>query len=216
MEIVGGTTQEEIIGRRKFLKRLIGLSGSGEDTSLLDTAKLASTATLITSATTPVAGRLQDTTGVGIGNRGDFEKYEFTRKENMVSRFLMYSGIAPIIEEGLFRFLPSILFPKRLGTLWKVGIPTSAGFAASHNYNEDEETKQWKLYTDTIPIYQFGFGILFWKLMRERGYLHALVGHSVVNTISGLFDYLPFSAKTHPNIPKNQPNVIQPEVSPPY
>ena len=99
---------------------------------------------------------------------------------------------APIIEEALFRIIPSYL-SGGAGKRWDVGIPTSALFALLHNLTARETPglgiplgAERKLALTWVPLPQFMMGCYFWYLMREHGALAALLTHSGANHLSGL------------------------------
>jgi len=100
-------------------------------------------------------------------------------------KLILLGGVMhPIFEEALFRGLPSLLIsdhPKE--DLWEIGIPISAIFALAHNIKRDDVTKNITFSTERIPIYQFVSGLFYWKMMRERGFLHAVAAHGTSNII---------------------------------
>ncbi len=181
-----GSTQDDKITRRECLKILFGLRGKGEDASLLDTVKLSAAYTLVLTATAPAAIGLKDSTGINIGNAGTTPEAMQWGKENPVPFFLLGALAAPIYEEGIFRIMPSLFSPRDWGTAWRVGIPSSIAFAEIHGLaveNLDTEGINKQVKQASIPVYQFLSGMFLWKLARDRGYLHAIVAHSVINTI---------------------------------
>lgn len=180
----GKPVPEERTSRRTFLRRFIGLSGKGEEASLVDTVKLATAFTLSAIASSPVASAAEEQTGLRI-NQGSKAHDNTTDLLLNYPLFFYLAGsvVAPLFEEAVFRLLPSALLPKRLGTMWEVGIPSAATFAVVHNLSFSESTKEPIMNFDAVPAYQFIAGLLFWKLARERGYMHAVVAHSTYNSI---------------------------------
>jgi len=89
--------------------------------------------------------------------------------------------LAPVLEEAILRALPSSLIGNNKELRWDIGIPTSALFALAHNFNVDEfdEIK----FEKSIPITQFMSGLFYWYLMRKGGYSHAVLSHSLHNSI---------------------------------
>jgi membrane protease YdiL (CAAX protease family) len=87
--------------------------------------------------------------------------------------------IGPAMEETIFRLLPSVLIGKQ-GQRCDVGIPTSALFALIHNI-EGDQLNTLKL-AKSIPIAQFLGGLFYWYLMREKGFSHAVLGHTINNS----------------------------------
>lgn len=99
-----------------------------------------------------------------------------------------YAKIAlfgPAFEEVIFRLLPFLF----IGNSWYVGIPTAAVFAVGHNLaagNFLDDIKDLK----RIPVPQFLAGILFWYLIKEKGFSHAVVGHMSYNSSLYVAHYL--------------------------
>lgn len=173
------------ITRREFLKRLIGLSGVGEKATLLDTARLSFWSFTAAIATVPAVLVIEEKTDLLIGNRGSDREREIEQTRDPAFNIIKSSLLHPLGEEAFFRKLPSALIPKNLGNFWKVGIPGSLVFAAAHNIATDSDGMR-QMHYDTLPVYQFAFGALYWKLMRERGYMHAVLAHSIVNTLASI------------------------------
>lgn len=117
------------------------------------------------------------------GNKSmsDEEIIEYLEDESISTLFT--SGVlAPIIEEALFRALPSgFINQNDKGHRWEIGIPTSFLFALMHNFKK-EESDEWS-FTKAVPISQFMGGLFYWYLMREKGYSHATMAHSMNNAI---------------------------------
>jgi len=90
--------------------------------------------------------------------------------------------LLPVVEEAIFRALPSSLIDnKNKSHRWDIGIPTSLIFALAHNIGVDEfEELEFK---KSVPIAQFMGGLFYWYLMREKGYSHAVLAHSMNNII---------------------------------
>lgn len=123
--------------------------------------------------------------GLPFGNAGWYA----TERKKLVEGFrksqLFNMGvIAPLWEEGFFRQLPSWLLNTIgvQGTAWEVGVSTSVLFALTHNFTFDEKTKKVDFSTNKLPVGQFIYGNYLWKAMRERGFSHALLAHSAINT----------------------------------
>ena len=184
----GKTSQERKVNRRGFLKRLVGLSGEGEDASLLDTVKLSTALALTMASTFPLAAKLQESIGVNIGNGGATPEITQWLQENPGVDFALGSVVAPAWEETVFRILPSAaLSATKLGTAWRVGIPSSVAFATAHGFSidnpsTDELNRLPQMKIASLPLYQFGSGLFLWKLVRDRGWLHTIVSHSTINT----------------------------------
>lgn len=173
-----------IISRRAFLRKMIGLSEEEGGPSLLNTIATSGAISLGLAATTPLAVKIEESSELTIGNSQQARRMGAKLKdEEPVQLLLIGALIAPVFEEGLFRILPGVFLPKSWGTAWRIGIPSSAIFAEVHALEIEEQSNKIKLATNTIPVYQFGLGLYLWKLVRERGPLHALVAHSVINAV---------------------------------
>ncbi len=96
---------------------------------------------------------------------------------------IQYAGLHSAFEEALFRGLPQTALNqlKVRGNIWKVGIPTSVLFALMHNIKREKLAKEYHFSTDFIPLPQFVGGLFYWKMMRERGFPHAIVAHGTQN-----------------------------------
>ena len=85
---------------------------------------------------------------------------------------------APIIEEIMYRFIPSAIIHKHSPLEKAVSLWSSIKFAYSHNYSEDG------IFTfKTIPLYHFADGLLFWRIMRKRGLPYSMAAHATHNLI---------------------------------
>lgn len=92
--------------------------------------------------------------------------------------------LGPLVEEFAWRALPSSMIDKNDNRInWNVGIPISAIFALSHNLKLKKELPGIEILGDSIPVTQFMGGLFYWYLMREKGYSHAVMAHSMSNTI---------------------------------
>lgn len=125
--------------------------------------------------------------------RADFEAH-------LYKTLLSLSVVDPMTEEVIFRALPSFITDVIKGqsreVLWEVGIPVAGIFALYHNVGKDKDTEKTIFVRDKIPLRQFAGGLFFWYLMRERGFPHAVVAHSITNSIpftlgKMLYDVLP-------------------------
>jgi hypothetical protein len=103
---------------------------------------------------------------------------ENTSIEDIIEAVLL----APGVEETLFRLIPSkfidMLTKDKKSHRWEIGIPVSILFALCHKLGEIEEELKSK---KTIPLSQFMGGVFLWYLMRERGFSHAVLAHSIHN-----------------------------------
>lgn len=106
--------------------------------------------------------------------------------------------ILPLLEEAVFRALPSYLIDQaggKMGELyWQIGVPTSSAFAAIHGLKP-------------IPLTHFLGGVYNWYVMRKRGYGHAVTAHATNNAIFlalmsiSKHAHSPESSKTNSSIP---------------
>jgi len=94
--------------------------------------------------------------------------------------FKIMSSVAisgPALEESIYRLVPSSIanaFDAH-GNAWGLGTATSTAFALAHGIkNKDGDM--------VLPVPQLGLGMFAWWLQRNRGYTHALLAHSIVNT----------------------------------
>lgn len=88
----------------------------------------------------------------------------------------------PLVEEVLFRLLPSKFLTENGKVDWETGVPLAGAFAAMHNVVlQDDGTR--KFSTESIPIQQFISGLLYWYLMRKKGFSHAFLGHAAHNAV---------------------------------
>ena len=163
-------------------KRFNSLGGGSQTSSEEDGSSLAKTAieaSLFTTAqiiSTPLIKALK----LPVGRASSAETEKMLREKPFTS-LLLIAGVAPPIEEALFRLLPSYLIAgKNNGQRWDVGVPASAIFALVHSLKFEDG----QLLEKKIPLYQFTGGLFFWYLMRERGYTHTTLGHSTVNAIA--------------------------------
>jgi membrane protease YdiL (CAAX protease family) len=112
------------------------------------------------------------------------QKEEALSRLGMMSRkqILLAAGSlmvdAPVSEEAIFRLVPSATANALglKGNIWEVGAGTSAAFASTHGFkNKDGDI--------TLPIPQFTLGMFTWWLQRNRGYTHAVLAHSINNSL---------------------------------
>ena len=93
---------------------------------------------------------------------------------------------APIIEEYLFRLMPSQMATKQgdRGLAWKTGIPTSILFSLLHNIKKDDNKKGFEKYsfdTEHFSIPTFLSGLTFWYIQRQYGVDNAIISHMTNN-----------------------------------
>ena len=125
----------------------------------------------------PLAAALQ-AVGVRFGNAGA-DKLEALSKTAPGVMLVSACIVGPIVEEAIFRLLPSKLLdfanslrrkPESKNPAWSTGLVASALFAAAHGLS-------------AIPIPQFLSGLFFWRTMRNYGYWGAVFCHAAQNGI---------------------------------
>lgn len=116
--------------------------------------------------------------GIPIGTGATKEDHEVYRK-NMPLYASIATIAAPIIEESLFRFIPSLITSKR-STSWRLGTAASLVFALAHNLKTNENNNT-TLETKKIPLWQFVSGLLFWHIAKKHGIKNAIISHSLIN-----------------------------------
>lgn len=164
------------LSRRQFLGRLFGLEGTEGKTSVKKTLR----DSLVIAAVINTILSIER----GVQNPLDEKKFKTPTTEELVDTVISSTIETPIKEETLFRAFPVILLTilgETTGMAWKRGISLSALFAIWHDGSFKNGHFQNNLRLESLPKYQFLGGIFLWKLARERGYLHAILGHAVIN-----------------------------------
>lgn len=101
--------------------------------------------------------------------------------------FMLEAAVAaPLIEESIFRLAPNLLLNLLLkdgpkSERWGLGIPISLLFAYAHNFTDEGAEGKLKFDKGKFPLSHFIAGLYLWKMMRERGFLHAVIAHSTNN-----------------------------------
>lgn len=151
-----------------------------KEPSLTDTAIESALFTLAKIVSTPIVKGLK----IPVGNAGfDQKKLKEFMEKPFYQSLLLVGGAVPLIEEAIFRALPQLIVRNgSKDSVWEIGVPVSAIFALVHNFKTDEATGKSVFATDKIPLYQFIGGLFFWKMMREKGFPHAVLAHSTVNS----------------------------------
>ena len=94
---------------------------------------------------------------------------------------------APIIEEVVFRLLPSQYADRNenMGLAWNIGIPISAVFALMHNITQDRSKpflKSFSFDTESFSVPAFAAGLVFWYLQRTYGIQASMIAHIASNS----------------------------------
>ena len=150
-----------------------------------------------------IAGSILAELGIETGNKSiDMDELLERLRDKPLETFLVGAIIDPIGEEALLRLLPSTVLDNMggKGIDWNVGIPTSAIFALGHNLRYDEFERL--RFAKSVPLSQFMAGLFFWYLMRERGFSHSLLAHSLGNSVA--LAIAKFLIKTYPPKPDDR------------
>jgi hypothetical protein len=107
--------------------------------------------------------------------------------------FLNVGIVGPIVEEMMFRVLPSLM-TQSPGMQWQVGIPFNVIYALMHSVvPEDASAKlsvpisaTHKISLDHLPISQFMLGAFCWYCARSYGTLAPILTHTLNNHIPAL------------------------------
>lgn len=182
----------EVISRRSFLRRLAGIEGQNGRYSLADTVRLSAAVFIPLIALQPPLSDQAEKFGVNIGNKGMQEGEKIHGRYPFHEELIVRALLIPPLEEGVCRGIPNLILMalKAKGAQWKVGLPISVLFAAGHNVYTDEQNEH-SFSTDTPPLPQFVGGVFVWKMMRDRGWMHAVVAHSVINVVDIIESYFP-------------------------
>lgn len=115
-------------------------------------------------------------------------------RDKPIKGLLEVGILGPVVEEALFRALPSrgLINKKDARHRWDIGIPTSLLFALGHNLKIEESGEL--RFIKSVPVSAFMGGLFYWYLMREKGYSHAAIAHSMNNTIPMSIGILLFKA----------------------
>lgn len=129
-----------------------------------------------------VANGVFEKLGIPHGNAAmDNDKLLKQLQEQPLATYANLCIAAPIAEELVFRLFPSHSVGEAQGLHMEAGIPSSAIFSLIHNIHKDDY-KKLEL-AKTVPVVQFIDGLFYWYLMREKGYDHAVLAHSINNTV---------------------------------
>ena len=128
-------------------------------------------------------GNLFDSAGVDHGGHAaDGELYEEQLESAPISIYARDNFVMPIIEETMFRLLPSAFFSDDRKLHWGTGLASAAFFAGIHNVSKPEADKI-TLHFDSIPVEQFVLGCYCWWAQRRGGFLHSAGSHVLYNNL---------------------------------
>ena len=134
--------------------------------------------------------------------RSDFREWNAEQVQSMLKAFnqdpkkasakmvALMAVKAPVLEESLFRYLPSLLAGTE-GKRWDVGIASSIMFGFVHNISKGDPTGiklpfNRTFTTDVLPLPQIIIGLFYWHLMREYGLSAAILAHSTNNLLPAM------------------------------
>jgi hypothetical protein len=118
----------------------------------------------------------------------------FEKDPECATRLYMTVGVVgPIVEEAIFRVLPSLLAPMP-GARWDMGIPFNVIFSLMHSVVPDEAptrlsiplSSTQKLSLDKLPVSQFFLGAFCWYCARTYGSLAPILTHGLNNQIPAI------------------------------
>jgi hypothetical protein len=130
-----------------------------------------------------IADRLKVSHG---GHAGDGPLYDEQLEEAPYRTYARDNFLIPIIEEAIFRLLPSAFFseetPPNVKLHWKVGLASTAVFSAIHNFSKPEHDKI-RIHLDSLPLEQMVLGAYCWYAQRRGGFMHAAGAHVLYNNL---------------------------------
>ena len=139
-----------------------------------------------------LAAALLSATGLSAGNAGA-EEIEALLRGNAAYSLLVACLVGPVLEESLFRGLPSwisnLALRRKQGSRWVLGLSMAAAFALLHNLKSKagehsvELIFGFHLDTSVVPVTQFVFGLLLWDLVRRHGWWACTLSHMLHNLI---------------------------------
>jgi hypothetical protein len=120
------------------------------------------------------------------GHAADGEHYEEQLEESPYTVFARDNFLIPIIEEALFRLLPSAFFSEEkspdVKLHWKTGLASTVVFAAIHNFSKPEHNKI-RIHLNSMPLEQLILGAYCWYAQRRGGFVHAAGAHIFYNNL---------------------------------
>jgi hypothetical protein len=124
------------------------------------------------------------------GHAADGEFYEEQLEESPYAIYARDNWLIPVIEEAIFRLLPSSLFSEEVSPNvqlhWKTGLASTVVFAAIHNFSKPEADKI-RLHLDSLPLEQLVLGAYCWYAQRRGGFIHAAGAHDLYNNLCELY-----------------------------
>lgn len=154
--------------------------------SLVNTALVAATTKVVQDRCLPeIAKRFRIPLGTGE------TEHELIDNLNHPLRYLVDGVIiAPLFEEPMHRLIPSTILGKHRRHV-AAAVLSAAVFAYSHNI-----TAAGGFETKKVPLHQFVGGLLYWEIMQDRGFKHALVAHATRNLVGHFLEHLERKTET--------------------
>lgn len=120
------------------------------------------------------------------GHAADGDFYEEQYEESPYVVLARDNFLIPVIEEAIFRLLPSAFFTEEKGPdirlHWKTGLTSTLIFAAIHNFSKPEADKIC-VHLDSLPLEQLVLGAYCWYAQRYGGFVHAAGAHVAYNNL---------------------------------
>ncbi|HIF33627.1 MAG TPA: CPBP family intramembrane metalloprotease [Planctomycetes bacterium] len=130
-----------------------------------------------------IADRLKVSHG---GHAADGPLYDEQLEEAPYATYARDNFLIPIIEEAIFRLLPSAFFSEEkspnVKLHWKTGLASTAIFSAIHNFSKPEHNKI-RIHLDSLPLEQMVLGAYCWYAQRRGGFIHAAGAHVLYNNL---------------------------------
>jgi membrane protease YdiL (CAAX protease family) len=111
--------------------------------------------------------------------RGEDPRFKYFARQHPAFTVFHGSVISPIVEEAIFRYVPSCFLDRRgqYGLELPKGALISLIFAASHSGPFG------------IPVPQFISGLNYWEIQRIGGFKYAVIAHSTRNTLGAAYHF---------------------------
>jgi hypothetical protein len=120
------------------------------------------------------------------GHAGDGEYYAEQVEKAPMKTYLQNNMVIPVIEEMIFRLLPSAFFrdgkAPDTSLRWNVGLTSAALFSLMHNFSMPKPGKI-AIHLDSLPLEQMVLGAYCWYAQRKGGFFHATAAHVAYNNL---------------------------------
>jgi hypothetical protein len=125
------------------------------------------------------------------GHAGDGQLYGEQMETRPVKTYLRDNFLIPVVEEMLFRLLPSSLFaeekPPQVKLHWEVGIASTLVFGMVHNFSK-QRPDAITIHLKSLPLEQLIMGSYCWYAQRKGGFFHAAGAHVLYNNLCALYE----------------------------